>query len=54
MTHALHAACFRDFVDSLDRGVPFRINGESARRAVEVIQAIYASAQTDKHVRLPL
>lgn len=52
MTHALHAACFKDFLVSLERGVPFRINGESARRAVAVILAIYESSRTGQHVKL--
>lgn len=46
MTHALHAACFRDFIASLEKGIPFRINGESARRPVELIQAIYESSRS--------
>ncbi|MDR2849082.1 MAG: Gfo/Idh/MocA family oxidoreductase, partial [Verrucomicrobiota bacterium] len=44
MTHTLHAACFRDFLESIEKRVPFRINGESARRSVAVIRAIYDSA----------
>jgi predicted dehydrogenase len=52
MTHDLHAACFRDFVDSLERGVPFRIDGESARRSIAVIRAIYESSQTGRHIRV--
>ena len=44
MTHALHTACFNDFVRALGDGLPFRINGESARRSVALIQAIYRSA----------
>jgi len=52
MTHALHAACFRDFLCSLDSGRPFRVNGESARRPVALIEAIYLSAKTGRAVDL--
>ena len=52
ITHALHAACFRDFVAALDEGQPFRVDGASARRSVALIQAIYESASTGKRVEL--
>ena len=50
ITHALHAACFRDFVAALEAGQPFRINGESARRPVALIRAIYEAAATGRNV----
>lgn len=52
MTHGLHAVCFRDFIDSLKRGVPFKSDGESARRSVAVIRAIYESSRTGKCVTI--
>jgi len=52
MTHALHSECFKDFVNSLQRGIPFQSDGSSARRAVAVIEAIYKSATTGERVRL--
>ncbi len=45
MTHALHAACLQDFILSLETGQGFQIDGASALRAVQVICAIYESAQ---------
>ena len=50
MTHDLHAACFRDFVDALERGVPFRSDGESARRSVALIRAIYDSSDAGQRM----
>ena len=50
ITHVLHAACFRDFVAALEAGEPFRINGESARRPVALIRAIYEAAATGRNV----
>ena len=52
MTPALHTACFQDFVAALRENTPFRINGESARRAVALIQAIYESSRTCQAVSL--
>jgi predicted dehydrogenase len=52
MTHALHAACFKDFLASLEAGEPFRISGESARRPVALIRAIYEAASAGRRVDL--
>lgn len=52
ITHALHAECFRDFVASLEAGRPFRISGESARKSVAVVRAIYESAVSGRCVEL--
>jgi predicted dehydrogenase len=52
MTYELHAACFRDFIDALERGVSFRVDGASARRAVAVICAIYESSRTGRSVAI--
>jgi predicted dehydrogenase len=52
MTHALHLACFKDFAASLETGEPFRISGESARRSVALIRAIYDAAETGRRVSL--
>ena len=54
MTHALHAACFGDFLESLKTGVAFRISGESARKSVALVRAIYDSASEQRHVKLEL
>jgi len=52
MTHSLHSECFKDFVNALQRGVPYQSDGASARKAVAVIEAIYKSAATGQRVRL--
>ncbi len=52
MTHALHAACFRDFVDALKTGRRFQIDGESARRSVALVRAIYEAAASGRRVEL--
>ena len=52
MTHDLHTACFRDFVDAIRRGVPFKSDGESARRPVALIRAIYESSNTNQSVAI--
>jgi predicted dehydrogenase len=52
MTHALHAACFRDFVDALESGRRFQSDGESARKSVAVVRAIYESAASGRAVSL--
>jgi len=50
MTPVLHTRCFQDFISSLREGTPFLISGESARRSVALICAIYESAQTGKAI----
>jgi predicted dehydrogenase len=52
MTHALHAACFRDFVACLQAGRRFGTDGESARKSVAVVRAIYEAASNGKRVRV--
>ena len=52
MTHDLHTACFRDFVDAIRCGVPFKSDGESARRSVALIRAIYESSNTGQSVTI--
>jgi len=52
MSHALHAACFRDFTEALASGRAFGIDGASARRSVALIRAIYDSASDGCRVRL--
>ncbi|HRR32621.1 MAG TPA: Gfo/Idh/MocA family oxidoreductase [Kiritimatiellia bacterium] len=52
MTHGLHAACFRDFLDAVESHRPFRIDGASARRSVATVLAIYESARTGRSVQV--
>jgi UDP-N-acetyl-2-amino-2-deoxyglucuronate dehydrogenase len=52
--HHGHAAQFRDFVDAVRKNRPPAIDGREGRRSVEIILAIYKSAETGKAVRLPL
>jgi UDP-N-acetyl-2-amino-2-deoxyglucuronate dehydrogenase len=52
--HHAHAKQFADVVDSVKKNrVPF-VDGAEGRRSVEIILAIYKSAETRKAVRLPL
>jgi UDP-N-acetyl-2-amino-2-deoxyglucuronate dehydrogenase len=47
-----HRRNFKAFLDALDKNEPFPIAGPEARKAVEVILAIYASAREQKIVSL--
>jgi len=47
-----HTRNFKAFVDALESGKDFSINGNEARKAVEVILAIYKSAKAQKPVKL--
>lgn len=47
-----HTRNFKAFLDSLDSGEEFWIDGPEARKAVAVILAIYESARTGKLVKL--
>jgi len=48
-----HAALFRDFVEAVKAGREPAISGESGRKALEMILAIYKSQKTGKPVDLP-
>lgn len=52
--HAAHAALFRDTLDAIKKGRLPLADGREGRRSVELILAIYQSAETGKTVRLPL
>jgi UDP-N-acetyl-2-amino-2-deoxyglucuronate dehydrogenase len=52
ITHENHTRNFKAFLDALETGQDFWINGAEARKAVEVILAIYESAKGQKLVRL--
>jgi UDP-N-acetyl-2-amino-2-deoxyglucuronate dehydrogenase len=47
-----HRRNFKAFLDALDKNEPFTIAGPEARKAVEVILAIYTSARQQKVVKL--
>lgn len=49
-----HQKQFEDFVSALDTGSKVLVDGPEARKAVEIILAIYQSAHTGRSVRLPL
>lgn len=51
MSHALHTACLGAFLESLRSGTPFAVSGESARRPVSLIEAIYEAARTGRSIR---
>jgi len=52
ITHQNHTRNFKAFLDALDSGEDFRIDGREARKAVEVILAVYKSAKDRKPVKL--
>jgi UDP-N-acetyl-2-amino-2-deoxyglucuronate dehydrogenase len=49
-----HTRNFRAFLEALEAGEDFWIDGREARKAVEVILAIYKSAKEQRPVSLPL
>jgi predicted dehydrogenase len=49
-----HRKQFADFLAALDEGASLTVGGREARKAVEIILAIYQSAQTHSVVSLPL
>jgi UDP-N-acetyl-2-amino-2-deoxyglucuronate dehydrogenase len=52
--HHGHASVFREFLEAINKGRPSAIDGNEGRRSVEIILAIYKSAETGKVVKLPL
>lgn len=52
--HQAHAKQFKDFVDSINKDRTPQVDGHEGRKAVEIILAIYKSAETGKPVKLPL
>jgi UDP-N-acetyl-2-amino-2-deoxyglucuronate dehydrogenase len=52
--HQGHARQFQDVVNAIRSGKRPLIDGPEGRRAVEIILAIYKSAETGRSVRLPL
>ncbi len=52
--HHGHTKLFQDFVDAIRKDRAPAIDGREGRRSVEIILAIYKSAQTGKKVALPL
>ena len=52
--HHGHTMQFQDFVDAIRKDRTPAIDGHEGRRSVEIILAIYKSAQTGKKVTLPL
>jgi len=52
--HHGHTMQFRDVLEAIRRNRPPAIDGHEGRRSVEIILAIYKSAETGKAVRLPL
>lgn len=54
MGHHGHTKLFSAFVDAIRDNAEVPITGESARDAVEIIEAIYKSARSGKKVTLPL
>lgn len=49
-----HKAQFQDVVDAIANDAPLALDGREGRKAVELILAIYLSAETGQKVQLPL
>jgi predicted dehydrogenase len=47
-----HRRQFEDFLGALDAGRPLELDGREARRAVELVLAVYRSAENGERVRL--
>ncbi len=52
--HHAHARQFQNVVQAINKGTPPAIDGPGGRASVEIILAIYQSAETGKAVKLPL
>ena len=54
ISHQGHRDQLADFLQAIDEGRPAAIDGREGRKAVEIIRAIYRSAETGRAVSLPL
>ena len=54
ITHIGHRDQLTDFLQAIDEGRPPLVDGREGRKSVEIIRAIYRSAQTGAQVLLPL
>ena len=54
ISHVYHTRQLTDFVQALETGRPPLVDGREGRKAVEVILAVYRSAETGRVVELPL
>lgn len=54
ISHHGHTELFNDFVQAIEAKTEPRINGTEGRRSVEIIRAIYQSAEAGRPVQLPL
>ena len=52
ISHQNHTRNFKAFINALETGEDFCISGAEARKAVEVILAIYESAKEQRGVKL--
>ena len=52
ISHELHTRNFKAFVDALESGKDFALSGTEARKAVELILAIYKAAKEQKLIKL--
>jgi UDP-N-acetyl-2-amino-2-deoxyglucuronate dehydrogenase len=52
ISHLLHAACFKDFIDCVENNKEFKVGGLEARKSVHLIESIYTSAKENRIVKL--
>ena len=51
---SLHQKQIEDILDCISKGKQSLVNGQEARKSVEIIQAIYKSAQLNRMIELPM
>jgi UDP-N-acetyl-2-amino-2-deoxyglucuronate dehydrogenase len=54
VTHQAHQAQIEDLIDAIEQDREPTVNGPEARKAIEIIRAIYLSSKLGKAIRLPL
>ena len=52
ISHEYHRRQLADFFQAIETGKPPRVDGKEGRKAVEIILAIYRSAETGRSVEL--
>ena len=51
--HALHKAQWEHYLNAVEKNEPVLVEGNMARKSVELIRAIYKSSELEKEVELP-
>lgn len=51
--HSLFTQIIKDFLQSIDANEPFLLNAQEARKAVEIVEAIYRSTEAGQPITIP-